>query len=100
MFFLTGDNSDCDYVAYNFPSVAHDESSAYGLMVYNGVVYWVVNDGGVMSSSRLTHDMTAGSGEAYAQAAMDFGCNAKQAIKYAMTRDCKTGGKVRVFKVK
>lgn len=41
-----------------------------------------------------------GSGEQFALAAMDFGCSAKDAVKYAMTRDICTGGKVKVINLK
>lgn len=41
----------------------------------------------------------SGSGGNFALAAMDFGCNAKEAVKYAKKRDTMTGGKVRVVKV-
>lgn len=40
-----------------------------------------------------------GSGYTYALAAMDFGKTAKEAIKYASTRDLYTGGKIRTHKV-
>ena len=40
-----------------------------------------------------------GSGQDFAYSAMDFGKTAKQAVKYAMTRDSNTGGKVRTFKL-
>lgn len=45
-------------------------------------------------------NMTLGSGGDFALAAMDFGCSAKDAVKYAMTRDIYTGGTVKVIKVK
>lgn len=41
-----------------------------------------------------------GSGAEFAIAAMDFGYNAKEAVKYAMTRDTHTGGKINWFRVK
>lgn len=41
-----------------------------------------------------------GSGCDYALAAMDFGKSPIQAVRYAMTRDKGTGGKVRSFKLK
>jgi 20S proteasome alpha/beta subunit len=41
-----------------------------------------------------------GSGSSYAISAMDFGKSAVEAVKYAATRDCYTGGKIRSFKVR
>jgi len=40
-----------------------------------------------------------GSGADFAVAAMDFGKTPVQAVKYAITRDSMTGGKVRYFKL-
>lgn len=40
-----------------------------------------------------------GSGSNFATAAMDFGKSAKEAVKYAMTRDSSCGGVVRSFKI-
>ena len=41
-----------------------------------------------------------GSGSSFALSAMDFGKSAKDSVKYAMTRDIYTGGKIKVIKVK
>jgi ATP-dependent protease HslVU (ClpYQ) peptidase subunit len=69
----------------------------------------IANDCGVFCASyienylnvwKLNHNTAWGSGEKFALAAMDFGCSAKDAVKYAMTRDIYTGGKIRVIKVK
>src|SRR5687767_2969429 len=38
-----------------------------------------------------------GSGEQFALAAMDFGKSAKEAVKYAATRDAGTGGKIKTY---
>jgi ATP-dependent protease HslVU (ClpYQ) peptidase subunit len=47
----------------------------------------------------LNENATIGSGEQFALSAMDFGCNAKDAVKYACTRDTRSGGRVRVYSV-
>lgn len=44
--------------------------------------------------------ITIGSGGDFALAAMDFGRNAKQAVKYAMDRDSGTGGKIQSVKLR
>lgn len=100
IFFLSGSVSDCEFLATNYPDIAREGSNAYGLAVFGGEVYWISNNNGVTDAVKCEHEFTAGSGEAYAQAALDFGCSAKDAVKYAKTRDCNTGGKVHVFKVK
>ena len=56
-------------------------------------------DDGVWTQS-INFSEAVGSGDFWAMAAMDFGCSAKDAVKYAMTRDMYTGGKIRVIKVK
>lgn len=45
----------------------------------------------------LCYSATDGSGADFALAALDFGCNAEQAVEYAMKRDPFTGGKVNVL---
>jgi len=70
------------------------------LVIDNGVAYECAfdQDGGFWKD-KLTENTTHGCGSVWATAAMDFGCSAKDAVKYAMTRDIYTGGKVHVFKV-
>lgn len=99
VFFLSGSVPDCEFLANNYPQIARDNSTAYGLAVFDGAVYWISNDNGITAAVECEYEFTAGSGEAYAQAALDFGKSAKEAVEYAMTRDCKTGGEVHVFKV-
>ena len=55
---------------------------------------------GFLNVCEINHNAAWGSGEKFALSAMDFGESAKDAVKYAMTRDIYTGGKVRVIKVK
>jgi 20S proteasome alpha/beta subunit len=40
-----------------------------------------------------------GSGEKFAISAMDFGCTAREAVKYAITRDSSCGGVIRTYKI-
>ena len=63
------------------------------------VVFLMTYRDGQLNQWAIKEDTGIGSGGDYALAAMDFGLSAKKAVKYAMTRDCKTGGKVKVFKV-
>ena len=53
-----------------------------------------------LTTWELKRNYTMGTGERFALAAMDFGKSASDAVKYAMTRDIYTGGKIRVIKVK
>jgi 20S proteasome alpha/beta subunit len=40
-----------------------------------------------------------GSGSNFALTAMDMGADAKEAVKMAIRRDCKSGGKIRTYKL-
>ena len=99
VFFLAGNTSDCKYMADNFPESQHEDSNVYGIVAIKGVVYWLSEERNRTVLTEIQHDATAGSGEAYAQAAMDFGRTAKEAVEYAMKRDTGTGGTVRVYKL-
>lgn len=71
-----------------------------GYVIDNGTAYLChVNENGVMQKYELEHNDAIGSGEQFALSAMDFGKNAKEAVKYAMTRDTITGGKIREVKI-
>lgn len=71
------------------------------ILISKGKAYTVDTDGdGLCFITELVDDLTIGSGRNFAQAAMDFGRTAKQAVEYAKTRDIYTGGRVRVFDVK
>jgi len=50
--------------------------------------------------SKITFNEGLGSGQEFAQAALDFGKTAREAVEYAITKDIYTGGKVRVFNLK
>ena len=65
-----------------------------------GVFRAAVDETGEPWKSHLDGDTAIGSGRAFALAAMDHGKSAETAIRYAMTRDCKTGGSVHVLDVK
>ena len=84
-----------------FSMESKDSLMCSAFVIDNGVVYefGLASDGGI-SKEALIENLCKGSGEFWAMAAMDFGCSAKDAVKYAMTRDMYTGGKIRVIKVK
>ena len=68
-------------------------------LVEGGDVYYCSGSDGVFSKTHLTWNDAAGSGACFAIAALDFGLSAKEAVKYAATKDSATGGKIRVFNV-
>lgn len=48
---------------------------------------------------KLSIPNAAGSGSQFALTAMDLGCSAKKAVKMAIKRDSKSGGKIRTYKI-
>lgn len=67
----------------------------------DGTLYQIFSD----SVGPIEYDIlrsginTLGSGQEFAMAAMDLGLTPREAVKYAMTRDTGTGGKIRQFKL-
>jgi len=71
---------------------------ANAFLVRDGEVFMRgVTESGESWTQELSSSRCLGSGGNFALAAMDFGKSAKDAIEYAKTRDCYTGGKVHVF---
>lgn len=69
-------------------------------LISEGKCYGViVNSDGYCEHFELTFNEAKGSGTELALAAMDHGKSAKDAVKYAITRDIYSGGKVRVFDI-
>lgn len=79
------------------PKVIPDCSA---LLFDNGKVFLVSFNKGHCSHTLINYNMAIGSGESFAISAMDFGKSAKESVHYASKRDCKTGGKIRVFNLK
>lgn len=65
-----------------------------------GVYRAIKNELDVYKECIIDHDYATGSGEQWAIAALDHGKTAKEAVKYAITRDCYSGGKVHVYDIK
>lgn len=67
----------------------------------NDILYETSAQDGVFSKEVMDRDTpwAVGSGSTWAIAAMDFKLSAEKAVKYAMTRDCLTGGEVHVYKL-
>lgn len=105
MWFLSGCVSDYDLLFLSFKS----GDRAYDLPEIPDAVAFIVRDGEVLLrgvtdkgeawTQRLTGNRCIGSGSTLALAALDFGCSAFDAVKYAATRDCYSGGEIRVFDV-
>ena len=95
--------STCDWPLLS--TMKHDDESKFNpdasaLVIKGGKVYQVmVNSDNICEWAELDYNFTLGSGGSFALAAMDFCRSAKDAVKYASTRDVYTGGKIRVVKV-
>lgn len=105
VWFLSGCISDYDLLFESFK----DGDRAFDLSEIPDAVAFVVRDGAVSLrgvtdkgeawTQKLTHSRCIGSGSTLALAALDFGCSAADAVKYAITRDCYSGGEVHCFDV-
>ena len=67
------------------------------LMLTKGSLYYCVEDDGYFAISKCDYNIGVGSGRTLAIAALDHGKTARHAIEYAATKDCYTGGDIRVF---
>jgi ATP-dependent protease HslVU (ClpYQ) peptidase subunit len=105
IWFLSGCTSDYSLLfdsfsgrdrAYDLPEIP----DAVAFIVRNNSVFLRgVTDKGEAWTQELTHSRCIGSGSSFALAALDFGKSAKEAVEYAATRDCYTGGKVSVYDI-
>ena len=77
-----------------------DTLTASAFVIDGGRVYDCAIVDGSYHRVEIGFNLALGSGQDFAIAALDFGYTAKQAVKYAMTRDCATGGKIRTVKVR
>jgi len=85
--------SDCVYDVKENPFIA-------AIHAKDGVVtVKSVDSSGLAYTEPQQCNVAIGSGDKFALAALDFNCDAEEAVKYAMTKDCYSGGIVRVFDV-
>ena len=99
-FIISGPVSEEKQLIDSWNGVEGLVSSCAALVIEGGKVYKCAfdpEDG--FWKMEITCNQCLGSGGDYAIAAMDFGKSAKEAVKYAMTRDACSGGTVKVFKV-
>ena len=102
-FFMCGSICDYDlfieaYFSENFKASRLVNVGAF--IVSDGVLYEgsFAEDGFFWKSKlRLNNFHAIGTGVDHALTAMDMGASAKEAIKWAMKRDCKTGGRIRIY---
>lgn len=99
--FCAGCVHDSELFINNFEEHAECEIEVdvYAIAVIDGVAYDARVHDGVYKLVKLNFDAAIGSGGNWAMAALDFGRKAKDAVKYAMTRDAGTGGNIRIYKL-
>lgn len=104
-FIFAGSMADIDYFLAAYLSEEIDDltpTDCVAFMVEDGRLYVT----GVDENGHLWRDpydlkqhAAIGSGGAYALTAMDLGCTAKEAVKMAMLRDSRTGGRIRTYRI-
>lgn len=101
VFVLAGSASDIDLVVETYPNQLTFKPSLSGYLIEDGKCYYLVyTEDGQPSTLETIWNDSAGSGQDFAMAAMDFGATAKEAVKYAAKRDIYTGGSIKSFKIK
>lgn len=104
VFFIAGYTSQIPTIIETYPDKDVEDEIYFSAFVVEGeTVYMYCSDGDGVAHKHLisgTHNCYAiGSGCDHAYTAMDYGASAKEAVKAAMKRDMRTGGRVRLYKV-
>lgn len=86
-----------EYVRGATQEVAAD-LDGYVLSIGDGEVLHHCVKGGVYTADTVNIPYAFGSGQHFALSALDMGKTSKEAVKYAMTRDPSTGGKITTLK--
>jgi len=102
IFICAGMVADIDILVESYPYgyEGMDELEATALVIDEGKLYQCTQHDKKYYVTPIDFDTAMGSGGDFALAALDFGKTPKEAVKYAMTRDMATGGKIQVIKVK
>lgn len=99
-YFVSGNNADIDIF---LNEVGNNNEASEGieicaLMVENGDVSLVAISGdGRYKINKLQFNEGVGSGCCWALAALDFGKDTKEAVKYAAKKDSRTGGTINTY---
>ena len=84
-------------IAFNGADVPDTSLDANILTIDDGVPMMHDCTDGVYKFWQVHPTFAIGSGEMYALAAMDLGKTSREAVKYAMTRDIYSGGKIKTM---
>jgi ATP-dependent protease HslVU (ClpYQ) peptidase subunit len=103
LFIMAGSTCDIDYFIENFEKYNKVDIDVIidcsGIMIQNGKAYSVFIYDSVFNLDLLICNQFEGSGGKFALSALDFGKTAKEAVEYAITKDCYSGGKVHVYDI-
>ncbi len=100
LWFFTGSRADEeDLAALNHNDKPDVKPDCSAFLVTNKECKLVTFNGDYVAVSTNEYSHAIGSGGDFALAALDFGKSAKDAVKYAKTRDSGTGGKVHVYDI-
>ena len=101
IWFFAGSLADIDLFMSEFEpnkeASNHLDCQAFVVSGGSGKSVWISN--GVYKTEPLWVNDAFGSGGWHGQISMDFGCTAKEAVEYAITKDCHSGGKVHVYDI-
>lgn len=101
IFVMCGVVADISDFIDGYPEQASLYYDCCGYLIKDGKAYLVEQtQEGIYMTEKLEYNSALGSGSNWALASMDHGRLAKDAVKYAMTRDIYSGGKIRIIKVK
>ena len=101
IFIMSGIVADIDDFILSYPVAASLVYECDGILIKDNKAFYVCQtDTGEFLTQEMRHSKALGSGGQFALAAMDFGCDARGAVKYAMKRDANSGGRIKVFRVK
>lgn len=73
--------------------------SAFAVDHKSKVVYLLTRVESELIATPVSHSCSVGSGGDFALSALDHGKTARESVKYAMTRDNCTGGRIRIIKI-
>ena len=104
LFVLTGSTCDMQYFRENYEKYKKVDLEGInldcsGMIIRDGAIYDVFIHDGIFNEDLCFCDESAGSGGKYAISALDHGKTAKEAVDYAISKDCFSGGKIHVYDI-
>lgn len=100
IWFFCGNTADEEHLM----SLSHNDKldawiDCNALYVKNNTCFLVTFEDDYCKHTELSYSHSIGSGWKFALSALDFNCNAENAVMYAAKKDIYTGGKIRVYDI-